>query len=82
MSEKIQHVAAVFSLVICAAICAQDTMSEFPVRGTFIHFNSPLPATRSASAPPGTCVRSDDSGVRVTMVNNLTKVSGQVRSSL
>ena len=40
-------------------------MSEFPVRGTFIHFNTPLPATRSASAPPGTCVRLDDSALRV-----------------
>ena len=61
------------SLVTRVAICAQDTMSEFPVRRTFIDFNAPLPSTRSASAPPSTCVRSDDSAVRITKQRKLKK---------
>ena len=48
-------------------------MSEFPVRRTFIHFNAALPSTRSASAPPSTCVRSDDSAVRITKQRKLKK---------
>ena len=48
-------------------------MSEFPVRRTFIDFNAPLPSTRSASAPPSTCVRSDDSAVRITKQRKLKK---------
>ena len=48
-------------------------MSEFPVIRTFIHFNAPLPSSRSASAPPGTCLRSGDSGVRVPKRRKLKK---------
>ena len=48
-------------------------MSESPVRRTFIHFNAALPSTRSASAPPGTCLRSDDSAVRITKQRKLKK---------
>ena len=57
------------------AFVLKPNMTEFPVRRTFIHFNAPLPSTRSASAPPA---RYGQSSLRVT---NQRKVRKSVPSS-